>query len=168
MHLAEPVTTLTDYALAVVSLCFALALARSIGPGNKVSAWLWCAAFSAAAAAALLGGTYHGYAGYLPASVRQTLWNLTVFSMGSCAAFVTGGVHAAGIRRNGTFKWLAGGIAVTLLGGMVQQTRFAAGNFNHNDIYHLIQIVGLYLLFRCARTTRDRPANDVAASGRAR
>jgi len=53
--------------------------------------------------------------------------------------------------------WLAGSIAVTIAGLAVQQSEFPRGMFlNHNDIYHLIQLVALYLLFRCARTTRDR------------
>ena len=51
---AEPVTMLTDYALAAASLGFAVALRRSIGPRNRVSAWFWCAAFIAAGAGAVL------------------------------------------------------------------------------------------------------------------
>jgi hypothetical protein len=157
--ISEPVTMLTDYALAAASLGFAVAVGRSIGPRNRVSAWFWCAAFIAAGAGAVLGGTYHGFAPHLDASTLAGLWNVAVFSMGACAAFVTAGIHSAWVEReDGTWKWLACGVAVTVLGGAVQQAGFpASGTFNHNDAYHLIQIVGLYFLFRCALTVRDRP-----------
>ena len=70
-------------------------------------------------------------------------------------------------RRAEFLQWLrhpsdisrvaSGSIAVTIAGLAVQQSEFPRGMFlNHNDIYHLIQLVALYLLFRCARTTRDR------------
>jgi hypothetical protein len=159
MHLTEPVTTLTDYVLAAVSLGFAVSLSRSIGPRNRVSAWFWCAAFLASGIAAATGGTCHGFTASLEGETLRTLWNVTTFSMGACAAFITAGIHSAYVRRkDGTVKWLAYGIGVTLLGAAVQQSRIPRGAyFNHNDAYHLIQIVGLYFLFRCARTVRDRP-----------
>jgi hypothetical protein len=159
MSLTEPVTTLTDYALAVASLGFAISLSRSIGPRNRVSAWYWCAAFIASAIAAVAGGTYHGFATHLEGETRRALWNVTIFSMGACGAFITAGVRSASIRRNdGTAKWLVYGVVVTLVGAAVQQSGFPRGaHFNYNDAYHLIQLVGLYFLFRCAVTVRDRP-----------
>jgi hypothetical protein len=159
MHLTEPVTTLTDYLLAAASLAFAFSVGRSMGPHNRVSGWFWCAAFIAAAAAAAAGGTGHGFAAHLDGGTLRGLWNFVLFSMGACAAFVTAGIHAAYVRReDGTVKWLALGIAVTLAGAFVQQRRFAGSPlFNHNDAYHLIQLVALYFLYRCARTVRDRP-----------
>jgi hypothetical protein len=159
MYLTEPVTMITDYGLAAASLGFAVALRRSIGPGNRVSAWFWCAAFVASAVAAAAGGTYHGFATHLGQETLRSLWNVAMFSMGACGAFITAGIHSAYVRRrDGTVKWLVSGIVVTLLGAAVQQGRIPRGpNFNHNDAYHLIQIVGLYFLFRCARTVRDRP-----------
>jgi hypothetical protein len=157
MYLTEPVTMLTDYGLAAASLGFAIALGRSIGPGNRVSGWFWCAAFAASAVAAAAGGTYHGFATHLGQETLRSLWNVAMFSMGACGAFITAGIHSAYVS-DGTVKWLVSGIVVTLLGGAVQQGRIPRGaNFNYNDAYHLIQIVGLYFLFRCARTVRDRP-----------
>jgi hypothetical protein len=158
MHLTEPVTMFTDYTLAAASLGFAAAARRAIGPGNRVSAWLWCAAFVASALAAAFGGTYHGFAAHLEAGTLDGLWNLTIFAMGACGAFIVAGVHAASFKwSDETVKWLVYGVAVTALGGAVQQARFPRGpHFNHNDAYHLIQIVGLYFLFRFSRTVRDR------------
>jgi hypothetical protein len=149
---------LTDYALAAASLAFAVSIGRFIGPRNRVSAWLWCAAFIAAGVAAIAGGTYHGFDTRLDAGRVDALWNLTMFSIGLSAAFMTAGVHAAHVRRaDGTVAWLAGGIAVTLVGMAVQRGAGArVAGWNRNAAYHLIQIVGLYLFFRCARTLRDR------------
>jgi hypothetical protein len=159
MHLTEPATALTDYALAFVSLGLALAQARIVGPRNQVSAWCWCAAFIASAVAAAAGGTYHGFVTSLEPRVRRALWNLTVFAMGACAAFGTAGIHAAYVRRkDGTVRWLVYGIAVTLAGAAVQQGLvLRRATFNRDAAYHVIQIVGLYCLFRCAQTVRDRP-----------
>lgn len=45
--------------------------------------------------------------------------------------------------------WLIAGVAVTLLGAIVQQSGFSIHrHFNHNDLYHVIQVAGLWLLYR--------------------
>jgi hypothetical protein len=50
-------------------------------------------------------------------------------------------------------------IAVAAVGAAVQASRFTLHrNFNHNDLYHVIQIVSLVLLYRGAR------ASDIIAS----
>jgi hypothetical protein len=159
MHFTNPVTMLTDYALAAASLGFAISVGRLIGPHTRVSAWFWCAAFIAAGVAAVLGGTYHGFAASMDGGTCQSLWSVVTFSMGACAAFITAAVHSACVRRkDGTVKWLVCGITMTLVGVAVQQSGFPrSAHFDHNDAYHLIQIGGLYFLFRCARTVRDRP-----------
>jgi hypothetical protein len=162
MHAAEPVTMLTDYALAAVSLAFAWRVGRAIGPRNRVSAWFWCGAFLAAAAAGIAGGTYHGVTGPAEGALRHGLWTLVAFAAGACGAFVTAGIHAADVRwQDGTVQWLAAGIAVTIAGAVVQQFGLPAGvPIGHNDAYHVIQILGLYALFRCARTVHDRAGVD--------
>ncbi len=159
MHITQPVTMLTDYGLAAASFIFALLVARLIGPRTKVSAWFWCAAFVASGVASASGGTYHGFSTHLSPGMVRSLWNLAIYSMGASAAFMTAGIHSAYIKReDGTVKWLVCGILVTIVGAVVQQSGFPhVENFNHNDAYHVIQIVGLYFFFRCAQTVRDRP-----------
>jgi hypothetical protein len=159
MQITEPVTMITDYALAAVSFAYAWQTARRIGPHNRVSGWFWSAAFAATGIAAALGGTYHGFTNHMDEGTRRTLWNLTVYALGACGAFITAGVHAAHLRReDGTVKWLIIGLSITGAGALVQQTGFRRGlDFNHNDVYHVIQIGGLYFLHRCAATIRDRP-----------
>src|SRR5262249_38997626 len=140
MLITEPVTMLTDYALGAASLYFAYVLARILGPRNRVSAWLWCAAFLASAVAALLGGIYHGFASNFDTATLRSIWNIAVFVMGLSSGCMVGGIHAAYVRReDGTVKWIASGALVTLIGLTVQQTGFRRHlEFNHNDIYHLI------------------------------
>jgi hypothetical protein len=158
MQITEPVTMLTDYALAAACLYFALLLARNMGSRNRVSAWLWCAAFLASAVAALLGGIYHGLALHFDASTRESMWNLLIYAVGVSNGCMIGGIHAAYIQReDGTIKWIASGVLVTIVGAIIQQSGFRRhSDFNHNDIFHLIQIAAFYLLFKGACTLRDR------------
>jgi 4-amino-4-deoxy-L-arabinose transferase-like glycosyltransferase len=155
---AEAITAITDYALAAASLLFAIAIGRSIGPHNRVSAWFWCAAFIAAAVAGTAGGTFH-FLDSRNQDARQPLWTLVIVSMGAFGAFVTAGIHAAYVqRKDGTIRWLVAGMAVTLIGAAVQRLRLPqSASIDQNGLYHLIQIVGLYLFYRCALTVHDRP-----------
>lgn len=45
--------------------------------------------------------------------------------------------------------WLIAGVLLTLFGAVVQQSGFSIHRFfNNNDLYHVIQIAGIYLLNR--------------------
>ena len=159
MHITEPVTMLTDFALAAASLSFAYLLYGMIGPQNRVSAWLWCAGFLTSAVAAAIGATYHGFAQYFDPGTLRLLWDTIMCTMGASAGFWIAGCHAAYIRKeDGSMKWVGAGIGVTLLGAFIQQTGFRHhADFNHNDAFHLIQILAMYLFFKGAARLRDRP-----------
>ena len=159
MPINEPVTTLTDFVMSIASFVFAFLIARTMGPQTKVTGWFWCAAFFASGISSLSGAIYHGFAPHLSAGTLRSLWNITVYTAGASGAFMTAGIHAAYVRReDGTVTWLVLGIVSTLVGFVIQQSRFPnLKNFNHNDLYHVIQIVALYFLFRCAQTIKDRP-----------
>ena len=46
-------------------------------------------------------------------------------------------------------QWVFASIIVSVIGALVQQSRFALHqHFNHNDLYHVIQLVALWLLYR--------------------
>lgn len=160
LQITEPVTMLTDFALAAAGLYFAFLLARILGPRNLVSAWLWCAAFIASSIAALIGGIYHGFALHFDASTLRFMWSAIIYALGLCTGLMVGGIHAAYIQReDGTVKWIALGALVTIIGLIVQRSGFRGHrNFNHNDFYHLIQIAGFYFFFKGAGTLRDRQA----------
>ena len=49
-------------------------------------------------------------------------------------------------RFNG---WMLAGVAVSVMGALVQASGFALhAHFNHNDLYHVIQIGAMFLFYR--------------------
>lgn len=52
-------------------------------------------------------------------------------------------------------KWVLGSIGVSVIGALVQQARVAIHpySFDHNDLYHLVQIAALWMLYRAGRAT---------------
>lgn len=66
-------------------------------------------------------------------------------------------LHAADSRSANSAPWLIGGVLVTFLAAAVQVNEIAFHHhFNHNDFYHVIQMVGMFLLYRGARVLKDR------------
>lgn len=57
-------------------------------------------------------------------------------------------VHA--MRKSPATKWIGGSIAVSIVGALVQQTRVTIDPywFDFNDLYHLIQMGALWMLYR--------------------
>ena len=188
MTVHEPMTMLTDYVLGGVSAYAAIALLRDSWPSRR----LWALAFAALAAAAFLGGTWHGF-------VRSDLlWKATTLSAGLASfGMVAGSSYAAFPSPLRTFaltaalaklvvysvwmlshdafiyvvidtgiaflivaaihlwKWngpILAGVAVSIAGAVVQASGFGLHeHFNHNDLYHVIQIAALVLLYRGAK-----------------
>lgn len=49
-------------------------------------------------------------------------------------------------------RWVIASIVVSMIGAIVQQSGLALHrHFNHNDLYHVIQLVALWLLYRGGR-----------------
>jgi hypothetical protein len=62
-------------------------------------------------------------------------------------------------------KWILSGVIVSFLGAAIQRSGFALHvHFNHNDLYHVVQIVGLYLFYRGASVMHDIIPADSSAS----
>lgn len=60
-------------------------------------------------------------------------------------------------RRSGNEIDFILGVAISILAAVVQASGFSLHeNFNHNDLYHVIQMVALYFFFRGARPLTDR------------
>jgi hypothetical protein len=54
-------------------------------------------------------------------------------------------------------KWILAGVAVSIAAGAVQASGFDLyRHFNHNDLYHVIQIAAMLLYSRGARPLVDR------------
>lgn len=203
--ISEPMTVLTDYALAGVTgwLAWSLLGARE----GQRARFFWALAFAALALAAALGGTWHGFAPVFAPLAVVLVWKATVLSVGVASfgmlagsAFATsaGGARKAliafaavklavysgwmvwhsdyiyVIADTGTAlilvavlhlrlagdrasRWILAGVGVSVLAGAVQASGFALHrHFNHNDLYHVIQIAAMILFYVGARQLRDR------------
>ena len=192
MTIHEPMTVLTDYALGGVAAWLSLLLFRC----PQTSRRLWALAFAALAAAAFLGGTWHGF---LQSSL---LWKATTLSAGVASFGMVAGssyavfsgqlrafiltaalaklvVYSAWMLGHDAFiyvvvdtgiafivvaalhlwKWNApilAGVAVSIAAALVQASGLKLHeHFNHNDLYHVIQIAAVLLLYRGARRLTD-------------
>jgi len=57
---------------------------------------------------------------------------------------------------SGPAPWLLAGILISLVGAIIQAKGFSLHrNFNHNDLYHVVQMGALLLLYRGGRQLRD-------------
>jgi hypothetical protein len=184
----EPMTVVTDYLLGGIAAWLALLLFRSAQTSRR----LWALAFAALAAAAFLGGTWHGFL------QSNLLWKATTLSAGLASFGMVAGssyavfsgqlrafiltaalaklvVYSAWMLSHDAFlyvvidtgiafivvaalhlwKWngpILAGVAVSIAGALVQASGFKLHeHFNHNDLYHVIQIAALALLYRGAK-----------------
>jgi hypothetical protein len=187
MTIHEPMTVLTDYFLAVVATVFAVRLYRAGirywslaffataaasflgGTYHGIGfAPLWKATVLVIGLASLLllAGLGRGFAIFGALKFGPyTMWmavhddfKYVIYDYGLTLIIVA---VVGAIRRN---WWLPAGVAVSALAAAVQQSGFALHrHFNHNDLYHLIQIVGLWLLYRGGLLLRkwwtDRPTS---------
>lgn len=70
-------------------------------------------------------------------------------SVATMAVVLVLGLRAARIWHHPSGRWLVAGVAASVAAAVVQQVGLAPHpHFNHNDLYHVIQIAGFYLLFR--------------------
>lgn len=167
MTINEPITLATDYMLAIASTIFAILLWRR-------GARFWALAFVFTACGSFFGGTYHGFGGN--AIWKATVYSIGIASLLlllpflRVAAIVIFVVYAAWmtthdgfgwviadygvtlllltgvmiVRRSPMSRWVIGSVIVSVVGAIVQQAPIAY----HNDIYHVIQLFALWLLYR--------------------
>ena len=156
MDITEPVTMLTDYALGGVNLFFSISVFSNITSRNKVTGLLLGLGFLAGAIAAFAGGTYHGFALHFEQNQLRRMWNLVMCSIGAMGGFLGSGVHAAAVKRDNG-QWIIAGAVVTIIGLAIQVTGFRSHqDFNHNDVFHVIQIIATCVFFKGARRLQDR------------
>ena len=152
MHITEPATMITDYLLALASLVFGVSLLR-LRARPALSLTLWGIGFLASAIAAIVGGTYHGFALYVSVSVHRAMWNLTVLLIGVSAGLFIAAILSKSQGTPGQKQWLVRGVLLSMVGLLVQQSGLSLlRNFNHNDLYHCIQAIAFYGFFRSARS----------------
>lgn len=65
-------------------------------------------------------------------------------------------LHLIAWRRPGS-RWIVAGVAVSIAAAAVQASGIDLHrHFNHNDLYHLVQLVALLLYYRGVRVLTDR------------
>ena len=89
---------------------------------------------------------------------RQPEFRIAAADYGAALAIVlVGAVYAMVQRRAPGMTWLIAGVLVSLVAGIVQARRLAFHRqFNHNDLYHVIQMVALYAFYRGGALLVDR------------
>ncbi len=71
--------------------------------------------------------------------------------------FLVYAVYSLRVTRDGVGAWLLPGILVAAAGALVQAFRVAPlAGFNHNDLFHLIQMGGIALFYRAGLRLHDR------------
>jgi len=72
------------------------------------------------------------------------------------ALILVAALHLRSAARDRASRWILAGVGVSVLAAGVQASGFALHrNFNHNDLYHVIQIVAMILFYAGARRLRD-------------
>ena len=151
MTITEPTTMITDYLLALACAVFAILTLRTGSSHPAVPVWFM--AFTTGAIAALLGGTFHGFRVQLGGKGKG-IWEFTLILIGASAAFMIAGAIVSSVSRGELeyVKWIRRGLIVSAVGFAVQKSGFGFHqHFNHNDIYHVIQIVGFWCLYEGVR-----------------
>ena len=163
-HITEPMTMATDYLLSVLALTIAVSLLLKVGSRGRKPVFLWVWAFSVTAVAALAGGTAHGFKLYLGEANHAVIWSFTVLSIGlTVFSLLVAGVYSAlcptttrSEPRKVGHRWLKRGLYISLAGVLIQTSGWSFHeHFNHNDIYHVVQMFGLYCFYRGALFLHD-------------
>ena len=68
---------------------------------------------------------------------------------GALAVLLVAAVYVSWRFGSPASPWLVGGVLVSLVAGVIQARRIGLHrHFNHNDVYHVIQVVALWLFYR--------------------
>jgi hypothetical protein len=95
---------------------------------------------------------------YLVSVARRPQFRLAAADhVATLAVLLAAALYAMGRWHAPGMGWLVAGVVMSLVGVLVQVRHVAFHrHFNHNDLYHVIQMVGLYLFFRGGVLLVDR------------
>jgi hypothetical protein len=137
---------LTYVTVGIANFCILYGAALAVVPGRFLRA---------AAAILALRLLVVAVALIVLAQFRYVLYDYAITLVGLLAlAAVRGGRGQLGAR------WVIAGVVFSLLGGLVQLGRIGQGRvFNHNDLFHVLQAIGIALYARGGRDlgTPDAP-----------
>lgn len=135
----------TVMSVGLASLCMLAGAARvSFGP----RAWRW-----------LLGGALLKFALYAGWMLGHDAFIYVIYDYGSAMLLVLAlQLHRQLRWGDPAARWVLAGIVVAFVGAAVQASKLQLHpQFNHNDLYHLIQIGAFYLLWQGGRRFSDHP-----------
>ncbi len=93
------------------------------------------------------------YSGWM---VGHSEYIYVIADTGAALALVAA-LHLRSAVHDRASRWILAGVGVSVLAAGVQASGFALHrHFNHNDLYHVIQIAAMILLYAGARRLRDR------------
>ena len=73
------------------------------------------------------------------------------------ALILVAALHLWSAARDRASRWILAGVGVSVLAAGVQASGFALHrHFNHNDLYHVIQVAAMILFYVGAKRLRDR------------
>lgn len=92
------------------------------------------------------------------AVARRPEFRVAVADSGASLAILLAGATYAAVRWSEPgASWLIGGVLVSLGAALTQARRVALHrHFNHNDLFHVIQMVALYMFYRGGALLVDR------------
>ena len=90
--------------------------------------------------------------------LNDTRFVIAIYDYGSSMACIA---IMAILRLRGSWKkpgrWILSAIALSIVGSVIQIMKLAPHpHFNHNDVFHLIQLAGNWLFYRAALVSDDR------------
>ena len=106
------------------------------------------------AASLVIGAAYGAYAIWVAANPRFTFAIAAYgIALGVLMAFA---MHRWEKNRVAA-RWMLAGVAVSVIAAFIQQSGLSLHrHFNHNDLYHVVQGLGVWLLYRGAMATPSR------------
>lgn len=156
MILSEPVTTLTDYAIAGESLIFAGLLLKP-KPKSYFPVLCWAAAFVGVAIAAFCGGTYHGFYSSLSIDMKWGLWRGMTYGLSFASSCMLAATVSDLSRWGRAWGWGAIALKFTLY--------LSWTAFHPSFVYIMVDYLSAMLLMLLLQMRRgDRQINERSSS----
>jgi hypothetical protein len=78
----------------------------------------------------------------------------------SMTAILAAQIHAWRVQHIKNARWIIGGIVVSFVAALIQRSHYSIHvHFNHNDLFHVVQMVAFYLFYRGGQGLIDRSAD---------
>ncbi|HEY9627441.1 MAG TPA: hypothetical protein V6C84_09080 [Coleofasciculaceae cyanobacterium] len=165
MTITEPLTMLTDYAIALQSSGFGILLFKLGRRRQQMAIQLWAIAFGSVAIAAILGGSCHGFARLIEFPTLLLLWKIMLFALSLAGSFMLFAAIKSRLSRRWQ-TWAGGLVGVKLLAylGWIVLNPSPAEAFVYGVVDYLSDMLLVLLLeLRVALLPRSRGSGWIIA-----